>query len=406
MFNLKIYKETEKIFVDLIDTFGLFFTFSNFRISRLELNCAITIQLIKQEKIISSRFLRGSLYSQSFKDDVLKIIADLCIPNNITLKKETLRILVEEIFSNVILAYQKIDDFKEENPNVDISKDIQYLYYPLILERVPNLIFGEGGSGKSLLAIYLGLLISQKMNVLYIDYEAEEEIWQIRTKKIRVSNDIPQAYKFLYYRAYIPFHEMIEFLKWKINKENIGFVIIDSLGKACMGLNLIEAHSASIFFSALDELKVNSLVISHIAKEKQGIPYGSVFFYNFARNIFEVEKYANLEDNSLYLSLINTKNNYAKLSPPIYFWISFADNKIEIIKVDEIPQEHLYFLDTFTQIKLLLQRYEALSTKEIAKMLEKNPETIRKIIQRHKEYFVRISDKWALKIPNLPEEDV
>jgi hypothetical protein len=405
--EIKIFKENNKIYVDLQKDLGLFFTFSNFRISRMELNAFITIEAKENGTTLQTRYMRGSLYSQSFKTNFIKEIADLCIPR-IGIKKENLITTAEEIFSKVILAYRELDTLIDEEEEVDLNKSIQYLFYPFIMEKVPNLIYGRGGVGKSTFAIYLGIKLTEFSNGLYLDYEAEKEIWLQRVKKIRFSNNIQTPYKLFYRRAYAPLYEIVDLLKEEIEQKEIKFIIIDSLGKACQGLNLIEAESASTFFNALDELKITSLIISHIAKGSDGTPYGSIFFYNFARNIFEVDKFTDITKDTLYLTFYNTKNNYSKLASPQFYAINFADNKIEISKLTSLPTELRYGLDLITQIILLLKQNGAMKTKDIAKDLDVSIDTIRKTINRHKELFIKIDDKWDLRenYPSYQEIDL
>lgn len=405
MFQIKIYKENNKIFVNLEKELGLFFTFSNFRISRMELNAFITIEARENGSTLQTRYMRGSLYSQSFKTNFIKEIADLCI-SRIEIKKERLTTIAEEIFSKVITTYRELDALVNEEEEVDLNRTIQYLYYPFIIEKVPNLIYGKGGVGKSTFAIYVGIKLTEYGNGLYLDYEAEKDIWLQRVKKIRFSNNIQTPYKLFYRRAYAPLYEIVDFLKEEIEEKNIRFIIIDSLGKACHGLNLIEAESASTFFNALDELKTTSLLISHIAKDDTGTPYGSVFFYNFARNIFEVDKFTDITKDILYLTFYNTKNNYSKLVSPQFYSVNFADNKIEISQLSSLPNELRYGLDLITQITMLLKQNGAMRTKDIAKDLDVSIDTIRKTINRHKELFVKIEDKWDLRENYQPYDDI
>jgi hypothetical protein len=395
MFPIKIFKENNKIFVS-VEELGLFFTFSNFKISRMELNAFITIEARTDNTTLQKRFMRGSLYSQSFKTNFIKEIADLCIPKT-GIKKEHLTTTAEEIFSKVIITYRELDALVDENEEIDFNNTFQYLYYPFVMERVPNLIYGKGGVGKSTFALYIGIKLTEICNGLYLDYEAEKDIWLQRVKRIRFSNNIQTPYKLFYRRAYVPLYEIVDILKEEIEQKEIKFIIVDSLGKACQGLNLIEAESASTFFNALDELKTTSLLISHIAKDNTGTPYGSVFFYNFARNIFEVDKFTDITKDTLYLTFYNTKNNYSKLAPPQFYAVNFADNKIEISQLSSLPEELRYGLDLITQITMLLKQNGAMKTKDIAKDLDVSIDTIRKTINRHKEFFVKIDDKWDLK---------
>ena len=76
--------------------------------------------------------------------------------------------------------------------NTPVVNEEKYSVFPFIRKNAINIIYGQGGSGKSYFSVFLALLIQSGMsyasllpdkgNVLYIDWESEENDLNERTK--------------------------------------------------------------------------------------------------------------------------------------------------------------------------------------------------------------------------------
>ena len=113
-------------------------------------------------------------------------------------------------------------------------------------------------------------------------------------------------------------------------------MIIDSLAAAC-GSDLSNPDTPIRFFTALRTLSVGSLIFAHVAKnsEQQTI-YGSVFFKNFARSVWEIQSVQ--DGRELKVGLFNRKCNFG-LHAPIGLRYTFLDDAVRIdhLNLDEHP---------------------------------------------------------------------
>jgi len=89
---------------------------------------------------------------------------------------------------------------REGEPAVTVGggkerRERRYLLYPLLPLNLPTLIYGEGGVMKSYLALFIGLTVQggieelqwrpQQGNVLYLDYETDEDEIDYRDKNYK-----------------------------------------------------------------------------------------------------------------------------------------------------------------------------------------------------------------------------
>jgi len=246
----------------------------------------------------------------------------------------------------------------------------------------------------------LGMKFS-KATPLILDYEGEKNETRRRIKMIEKSLELPPV-SILYRQSARPFVDEIDEIEKIVAENNVDFLIIDSLGIACATQSLNEIESANSFFSALRRLPVTSLLITHIAKDiltrqgKRSMPFGSIFFYNFARNIFELK--VSREDNPTvaYTGLFHRKNNQGMLIEPMAFEIGFSEGRLKIApcKVEDIPE----FNDEITLKKRMrnLLLHGRMTVKEIAQNLRISASTCRTILNRHPEMFIKIGKEWGV----------
>ena len=209
------------------------------------------------------------------------------------------------------------------------------LLEPLLADKATNLLFGMGGGGKTYLCArlaisvasgipLLGFMPSRKTSVLFLDYEDVEDEFRARIDElasgIQPSPNFADLAKIRYRNAGgIPIHDLIPRLKEEILQEEIGLLIVDSVGSAC-GSELERAESATGYWNDLNSLCVTTLSIAHVAKggaensdgevnmKGQRAAFGSVFFHNGARNTWNLV--AREEDSSILKTcLYHRKSN-------------------------------------------------------------------------------------------------
>ncbi len=116
----------------------------------------------------------------------------------------------------------------------------------------------------------------------------------------------------------IPIHELIPQLKEKISEFKIEFILIDSAALACGG-EPEKAEVASRFFNSLAKLGVTTLTIAHETKtENHDHVFGSIFWRNCARNIWNAQSERDPSDNRrISLGLFHRKCNHTATQAPV-----------------------------------------------------------------------------------------
>ena len=275
-----------------------------------------------------------------------------------------------------------------------------YLLQPLLPEKHPTVIFGDYGSGKSLFALVVAYsvqsppqqddlgLIPQKQpcNCLYLDWEDDQSSFEKRWSGISRGFSAEPSIPILYRRMTNTLCDDVEELKKIITDKHIGLLLVDSLGAAARG-NLNDPEPAIKYHEALRKLGITSLTVAHCSKDQQvrkRTIYGSVFFTNLARCVWEVKAKQEVGEDELSIELKNHKANLSKLHPPLGYRFSFTDNTITVCKTDLQDTRPSAEVPLRFQIGRVLQQ-GPLPTTEIADQLSGKPETIERTLRRMRE---------------------
>lgn len=245
------------------------------------------------------------------------------------------------------LCYLAVDAYREGDPVIDL-RDVdpwvktRWLLYPYVEYGGPTVLYAEGGSGKSLIALWIGLQIalgttqahgeSQARPVLYLDYETSAEVHTERMNALYRGMGIDMAARapFYYKRMTVNLPEAIQTIQKDIAAKQIGLVIIDSLGAAGSGAPE-DASTAVPIYQALRKLPVPALCIHHKNKGKgdtsqagqRDRAFGSVYYLNYARLAWEME--AVQGDGVLTAGLVNVKCNNGRTLSKHALQITFTD---------------------------------------------------------------------------------
>ena len=289
-----------------------------------------------------------------------------------------------------------------------------FLLEPVVYKDEPNMLFGEGKVGKSYLALLFAIcvqlpfannpfdLVTEKesMRVLYLDYETNQHDLEMRLHGLIVGLSLPPV-SIMYRRCTMPFADDLEYIRSIVKEHNIGFLVIDSVGGASGNLDLKEAQAANSLFNALRHLKVTSLLIHHTSKNsedgKARTPFGTVYFINQSRSIWEVRKQQEIGEDNLSIGMFHRYNNLGKLMSPLGFKINFADGATCIERQDakgvasfgnEIPL-HLTIREILSEGPMRI--------KDIAEELGKSEDVVRVTLKRHPELFRKANGhEWGL----------
>ena len=148
--------------------------------------------------------------------------------------------------------------------------------------------FGDGGTGKSLLALYAaGCLAQQGLRVLYLDWELSAEDHRIRYEQL-FGAEMPAAMH--YWQCDRPLTQMVDSIRRTIRQMHIDYVVVDSIAFACGG-NAESSEVAAQYGLAARSLGVGSLHLAHVPKSGDTHkPFGSAFWHNAARSTWYLEE--------------------------------------------------------------------------------------------------------------------
>jgi len=208
---------------------------------------------------------------------------------------------------------------------------VEYLLYPLLPARVPALIYAPGGAGKSIVALYVAVLLQsgydlnyqrqEPVNVLYMDWELDYALTNTRFNQLVL--DIAGKRPPLYLSATRTLTEEIYNIVENVTHHDVKLVILDSAALASGG-DLIDSANVIRFFAEvrkLTDMGVTVLIISHVSKahkEKDdgAMPIGSVFFENLARMTWELKFWRSPNDEKTFIyALYNRKSNFGYHDP-------------------------------------------------------------------------------------------
>lgn len=236
-----------------------------------------------------------------------------------------------------------IEAVGKEDLSVDLSQvradtEVPYLVPPLVLANGASVLFGQGGSAKTYLALAMAMSMvkgwdflgqhCRQGKVLFVDYEATEEAIKGRLRRLAAGRgaEWDDDAALVYWRTRgRPLAEMLPGLDRKIKDEDVQCIIVDSAGMACGG-DPKEESAALGYSNTLARLGIPSLTLCHASKnDSQRFPYGSIFWSNSPRLTWNVQVRSE-QDGLLVLDLFNRKSNEERLVDPIQVRVDFSGN--------------------------------------------------------------------------------
>lgn len=297
-------------------------------------------------------------------------------------------------------------------PSEDDTLTPEYLLEPLLYRNHPTVLFGDYGSLKSISALMIAYVVqlpymkntfglktrAESTICLYLDYEDDPSSFRKRWSAL--GRGLKQgAMSIQYRRMTTTVSESVGELQQIIADGKVGLLIVDSLGPAARG-NLNDPEPAIKYHTALRQLGITSLTLAHTSKDhltKKRTIFGSVFFTNLARSVWECKSEQEAGEDEVTISIKHTKANLSRLHPPIGYTYSFTDNSISVNKIDLRDTRLSGELSLSVRIKDLLRR-NTMTVKEIAEILEANEATVRTAIHRmaDKSQLIKVGNSWGL----------
>lgn len=206
---------------------------------------------------------------------------------------------------------------------VDIPDDLPYLLHPVVVDGACTVLFADGASGKSLIALALMVSVATGQEIIpgiqpircgpgiYWDWEWDAESHAERLAAICAGADIdiPKG-MILYQREFTSVLEAIPRMRKRVAETGAVWAVADSLGFARGG----EPNSADLTtrtFAAFRTLTIPVLALDHVAKDAKDSThsFGSTYTFNAARSMWRIDTQKEEDKDDWYAALINTKAN-------------------------------------------------------------------------------------------------
>lgn len=318
--------------------------------------------------------------------------------------------VMKECRKNIPASYVGMEE------GVTLAAD--YLVEPILYRDLPNVIFGDYASLKSITAMVLAYIAQlpfteNKLGLtpdkekpspcLWLDYEGQstsfKKQWTAIQKGFVPDYEVPILYK----EMTVPLADAITEVRREMLENQIRHIVVDSLGPAAGG-NLNDPEPAIRYHGALRTLGGTSTTLAHNSKDPNSGSksiFGSVFFSNLARSIFQCK--ADKVPGSK-TTLVSLKQIKASLSLPhesIGFIYTFDEqaNTITVCNTDLKGTPLAGDLTISLRIKDAL-RAGSMTVKELAEAIEEHEPSVRTALSRLKKgehpSVVQLGDKWGL----------
>jgi hypothetical protein len=202
-----------------------------------------------------------------------------------------------------------------------------------ILRNHQTIIFGDGGTAKSLLALRIsGYLQGAGQRVLYCDWELDQHEHRARLGQLYGLDRMPDV---RYVRCERPLVHEVDRLKRIIAEDHITFGVFDSCGYALASGGPESSEESLGYFRAARQLRIGGLHLAHVSKAENGDqkPFGSAFWHNSARATWFVKALDVDTADQLTIGLFNRKSNLSQKMAPLAYRFAFSATAIDVEQV-------------------------------------------------------------------------
>ncbi|HET7713868.1 MAG TPA: AAA family ATPase [Patescibacteria group bacterium] len=314
------------------------------------------------------------------------------------------------------LCFLVREHYRAGDPAIAIQSYVPSPAAPWVVEPFVErggctVIFADGGTGKSLLAMgisctlagthdVLGRRHGTPQPVLYLDWETDADTFYHRIQAIAKGHGttVPTIY---YRRQVASLAEAAPTLRKEVIKLGIGMVVVDSLGPARGGEP--ESAEATIkLFNAARSLGVPWLALDHVTKSQGNDstrPFGSTYTHNLARLTWGLDKAQEDSADATVVSWSNHKRNNGRLLGKIGMRLSFVTDPTDRLMM--VTFQRVDLLETDLADKMPLHNRIAYTLKrgpmtvdQLAGELQANRDSVSRALRRGLDrIFVKLGDE-------------
>jgi KaiC/GvpD/RAD55 family RecA-like ATPase len=230
-------------------------------------------------------------------------------------------------------------------------KEMAFIVEDVLPEGFPSLLFAHSGTGKSYLALHLGISVCLgrdflgmkclKRRVLYLDTELDQHELIRRAHHVARGmglSDPPDG--LFYYRAKLPLgHKaLVSRVRKYIDENEIGLVIVDSLSIGASASDVSNQQEAVALMKSLEEWGT-VLCIDHISKAaaagdpRRATAFGSTFKRGFARSAMVM-----FSGDDGIRTIAHDKSNFGPLRRDVHFEVIFKDGPRRKVRFQLVKQ--------------------------------------------------------------------
>ena len=195
-----------------------------------------------------------------------------------------------------------------------------------------------------------------------------------------------------------------------VSEHGVVAVATDSL-VALSGSDVNESDAARIWTNIMRSLSVAAIGITHVNKREDNKPFGSAFYWNYARSVFLVKKDQQAGSSTSDIGVYHQKSNLGSQQKPYGVKITFEGDADKITySSSSIQASPVLALNTSYRDRLMYAlRNHNKSAEDLAQELTTDKSTVtvgtvRATLNRYKDVFVPItsSGTWMLKREEAP----
>jgi len=326
---------------------------------------------------------------------------------------------IEYLAHAVISAHRKGQPVREVGVG-PIRTTKAYRLKPILPANVPTVLFGNGGTGKSYLALVLGLLVQtgeyrlglepHQGDVLYLDYETHQDDVHERVKALKEGLGLPGQQIIRYRRCEMPLVREIDRIANLVSEYGIDLLIVDSVGQSLGGTGN-DDQVVNEYFRSLRGVRTTILLVDHVAKNAlRPTPFGSAYKNNSARSTWEVKAKRSSLDQ-LSVGVWHRKVNEGNKFPSLGFEFQFTNNEHNRVERTEVKRQDTaeqFFEDMgdLDRIKEVLGEEGKIHYKDLALAIGLTPKTTSVYLSRLKragEVIQLGGGAWGLSTPQGDE---